>query len=717
MLEKDKEIVKGKDKNFVLRFISKNNFTKTKLCIAMVLALALSVIFEYKFYAKIDPFTSKNRIILIAMVAYFVLLHFIIKLDTMYEFIYRNRYKIACAFLLFVMVGGYSGSSITFYNYNVQSNIDSGRYHTLLGAARAARSDEWGSSTDYILSQGIGENRFAYFSNKLRGTKTDMFTLVGAPVKDILMLGRPFQIGFLLFGNSMGLSFYWYVRLVAMALGAFELCMIVSNKNKRVSLLGMIIITFSSAVQWWYCLDTLIWAQIVLVLFNKFFETDKKWVKYLCAFGLLVGLLSYVFYLYPAWQIPYAYFMFAMGIWILLKNAPNYKLNWHDSILIIATVICFAALLFRWYSLSADTIEATMNTAYPGARQEIGGGSVTVYAYVYDIFTSIFGTPNACEYSSMLSFFPAPYLLGIFYLIRNRKRENAIFLIPVLAVSIFIGYWCWRGFPPTLAKYTLMSMSTASRTGLVLGTINIYILIFLIGRINKEDKWMHWSLATLLGIATTAYVVYKGITIPPAHDYYTMPKIIISAGIYLIAFIGIFNMDKKPFQIIFMGTAIAIAFVSGLIVNPIMRTTDIIYTKPVSVKMAEIRNSDPDAIWIGESVDFHISNYMVANGLRTLNSTSVYPNIEFFEKLLGDRAKDRDFDYNRYSHNIVFLGNEQSDIELTQTDKLIWHLNCDDLDKFDIDYILTTRNLNRAGLDRNFEMMYYEDGMYIFKVR
>ena len=65
----------------------------------------------------------------------------------------------------------------------------------------------------------------------------------------------------------MGLSFYWYIRLLAMALGSFELCMIVSNKNKRVSLLGMIIITFSSAVQWWYCLDNLIWAQIILVLF------------------------------------------------------------------------------------------------------------------------------------------------------------------------------------------------------------------------------------------------------------------------------------------------------------------------------------------------------------------------------------------------------------------------------------------------------------------
>lgn len=110
-----------------------------------------------------------------------------------------------------------------------------------------------------------------------------MFTLVNSPVKDILMLGKPFQIAFLLFGNDYGLSFYWYIRLVAMLLGSFEMCMLLTNKKKRISLCGMILITFSAAVQWWYCMDTLIWGQIILLLLNKFMTTDKKKIKYLCA--------------------------------------------------------------------------------------------------------------------------------------------------------------------------------------------------------------------------------------------------------------------------------------------------------------------------------------------------------------------------------------------------------------------------------------------------
>ena len=73
----------------------------------MVLAGILAIIFEYKVYSLIDPFPSKNRIIFIAIAIMAVFVHFIIKLDKMYNFLYKYRYIVACAFLLFVMVGQY----------------------------------------------------------------------------------------------------------------------------------------------------------------------------------------------------------------------------------------------------------------------------------------------------------------------------------------------------------------------------------------------------------------------------------------------------------------------------------------------------------------------------------------------------------------------------------------------------------------------------------
>ncbi|MCX4302432.1 MAG: hypothetical protein OSJ66_00240 [Clostridia bacterium] len=704
----------------IKKFFCKDNFIKTKLIISAVMAVILAVVFEYKVYSIIEPFPSKNRIIFIAISLMIVFLHFIIKLNTMYEFLYKNRYKFACAFLLFVMIGKYSGSSITSYNIYIQPGIDTGRYHTLLGIARQARSDEWASSTDYILSQGVGENKFEYYQDSLRGAKTDMFTLINAPVLDVLMLGKPFQIGFLLFGNSMGLSFYWYVRLVAMFLGAFELCMIVTNKNKKISLLGAVMISFSSAVQWWYCLDCLIWSQIILVLANLFLETDKRYVKYLSAFGILAGLLSYLFVLYPPWQIAFAYFMVAMLIWIVLKNWKNYKINVHDVVVVIVTLICFGLLVFRWLVMSGDAISATMNTAYPGARTETGGFCAILYQYIFNIFMSFKECLNACEYSSMLSFFPIPMILGTVYLIRNRRRENVIFLLPMLIISTFMTIWCIFGFPEWLAKITLMTMSTANRASLALGTMNIYILIYLMGNIKQDDKFMKWWIGVILGIISSIFVIYKASTeltmqIPDEH-YVTIVKIIISSSLFVPMFILIFNLNKQKCQTAFLYLACFTALLSGLCVNPIIRTTDIIYEKPASKKMQEIREKEPDAIWISENCAFAVSNYMVANGLRTLNSTSVYPNLEFYEELLGDKAKEQEYNYNRYAHHTVFLTDEETNIILQQTDYLIWNLNYKDLKRLNISYILSNRDINELGY-REFEEVYHEDNVFIFKVK
>ena len=135
--------------------------------------------------------------------------------------------------------------------------------------------------------------------------------------------------------------------------------------------------------------------------------------------------------------------------------------------------------------------------------------------------------------------------------------------------------------------------------------------------------------------------------------------------------------------------------------------------------MQEIREKEPDAIWISENCEFQVSNYMVANGLRTLDSTSVYPNLEFFQKLLGENAKEQEYNYNRYAHHVVFLTNEETHLTLEQTDKSVWHINPKDLEKLGIDYILSNRNIYDLDFiePEMFENVYSEDNVHIFKVK
>lgn len=700
-------------------FINKDNFTKTKLAMLVVISGLLAIACEYTIFRKWYPeFISNNRIMLVSLIFIYIGMHFVFKISKMYEFIHKNRYKIACAFLLFVTVFKYSGSSIVNFNSIVQPNHDDRRYHTLLGTPRMIRTDEWATSTTYILSQSQGTNPFSYFNDKLRGCQTDMFTVANSPVKDPLILGRPFQIGFLLLGNDMGLSFYWYARLTAMLLGSYELCLILTKKNKKVSFVGMLMITFSAAVQWWYCMDTLIWGQIVVVLIDKFMNASKKWHKYVCALGIFIAGLAYVFVLYPAWQVSFGYLFLAIVIWLLIKNIKygNYKFTKHDVAVIFITILCIVLMLGRWYLKSADTMIAEMSTDYPGERQEVGGAAYNLYSYFYDIFFSFEFFPNPCEYSAMLSFYPIPIILGLIYVIRNKKDLH--FWIPMLTVSTFLTIWCVWGFPAIIANITKMSMTTASRVSIPLGTACIYMLIYLFANFDEEkDKLINKKLTYPIAIFAIFYIIYKAKT-TIGHDpaFLDKFKILFAGEIFLAAIWGILNLNNSKIKNYTMYGLTIIALMSGLNVNPIIRTTDIFYTKPVAIKLQELRNENPDAIWAVVDGGWYYNDYAVANGIRTINSTNVYPNLEMYETILKDKAEESRKIYNRYAHVNFEITEEESSVELLYADNVSIKLNYNDLEKLNIEYILSTKDLSNESYADKFEELYNEDDMYIYKV-
>ena len=118
----------------IKNFLNKENYTKIKLIIIVILAVLVSVIFEYGFYTKyIDQaYDSKTRMLLVAMIFTFVGLHFVLKLNDLYQWIYKQRYKLAAGLLVFVMLFKLSGSSIVNFNDQFQTNSDDNRFHPLL---------------------------------------------------------------------------------------------------------------------------------------------------------------------------------------------------------------------------------------------------------------------------------------------------------------------------------------------------------------------------------------------------------------------------------------------------------------------------------------------------------------------------------------------------------------------------------------------------------
>lgn len=710
-------------------FIDKDNFIKTKLVLVAVLSLVAATLCEYTIFRIYHPeFISKNRIMLVSMIFYFIGIHFVFKLNKMYLFIHNHRYKIACAFLLFVMVFKYSGSSIVNFNTLIQPEQDNTRYHTLLGKARTIRTDEWATSTTYILSQGKAPTPFQYFSDVLRAKSTDMFTVANGPVADITMLGRPFQLGFLFLGNDYGLSFYWYIRLVAMLLGSYELCLILTKKNKKVSLCGMLVITFSSAVQWWYCMDVLIWGQIAICLVDKFMTTDKKRNKYLCALGLLVAGLSYIFLFYPAWQVSFGYVFLALLIFVMIKNMKygDYKFTKHDILVIIVTVILAVLVLGRWYMLSKDTLQALMNTDYPGQRNEVGGGAINLYSYFYDIFFPFEDFLNPCEYSAMLSLFPIPLILGLIYVIRNKKDLH--FWIPTLTVGGFLSIFCVYGFPEWLAVLTKMSMTTAGRVSIPLGTVCIYALIYLMGNFEKGDKLINKKLSYYLAGFSILFIIYKAKTTigyEPDFHYLDKFKILFAGEIFLALIFGVMNIGDEKIKNYTMYGLIAVALMSGLTVNPVIRTTDIFYTKPVAIEVQKIKEEDPDAVWAVNDGGWYYNDYLLANGVKTINSTALYPNFELYETLLGKEEANKEETrkiFNRYAHVNFEISDKESEVGLLYPDNIALRVNYEQLDDIGVDYVLSTVDFNEMTFKDSFEELYKYEGLnglhnlYIYKL-
>ena len=147
------------------------------------------------------------------------------------DFIYRKRYWIAAIVLIICTVFQISGSSIGCWEKVLGYNTDRG---ILAGTSRSIRSDEWAVFTPMALGQTV--NGFKYMNNNLRGGyPTDMFIIYGQPVKDISMIFRVTQIGYLLFGAGAGLAFYWCFRFIALFMASFEFLMLITKKNKRLS--------------------------------------------------------------------------------------------------------------------------------------------------------------------------------------------------------------------------------------------------------------------------------------------------------------------------------------------------------------------------------------------------------------------------------------------------------------------------------------------------
>lgn len=698
-------------KDKILNFIKKENYTKQKLLIGFIISILIAFTL-----VVIMPVKIWDRLPIFAVILMFIFLHLILPLDKMYEFIYKKRYLLALIVLIYIVIMGYSGSSIAVYRDAIQGENLELYYSPILGKERPIRSDEWNVGTPIAISQTVGEEKFEYYSDKLRNADTDVLSILGSPVLDITLLGKPFNIGYILLGAERGLSFFWYGKIIALMLVSFEFFMLITNKKKRISLLGMILVVFSAATQWWNMTDVMIWGMLALVLIDKFMCTNKLKTKILCAIGLLISGLSYVFVFYPAWQVPFAYIYLAIFIWVIWKNRKIYKIQWKDVLMVVLVILIAVGVLLHYLIMSKESLQAVTSTAYPGERFETGGGAAyVVFSYVYSFLFPYKSMVNPCELSGMLSLFPIPMIVAIIYFIRNRKKEDIAFIVPMLIVSIMFSVFALTKTSELFAKITFLYMSPASRLAVPLGLTQIILMIYVMANCKEEDKILGKNTSLIVSVIASVIILSIAINTDMENVMGELTSYICGLIVFIATYL-MFEINKGKNKGKLIALLIPIALITGATVNPIQRGISVITDKPVAKKIQEIVKEDSsNNLWVVEGYP----NYAVANGAKVVNSVNTYPNFELFETVLEDDAKkeENEFIYNRYAHIEILINEDENSIELIGQDNLRLRITLEKLKELNVKYILARRNLKEFETeDIKLNEVYSEMEMTIYKL-
>ena len=242
-------------------------------------------------------------------------------LNKFLDFIYKYRYFIAIVLVVIGVLFSLHGSSISLWNTVYNTGVtDNG---ILFGNWRPIRSDEWAVTTPLIFSQF--HNGFEIFTDIIRGLpNTEVFSLYGLPVLNILEIFRPFHLGYLLLGFEKGLSFFWVGRFIALFLVTFEFAMIITNKNKRLSVIAAFMVSLAPNVQWWFAtngiVELFVFGELALILLYKYMNTENFKSRVLMLFFMMICAGGYIFILYPAYQIPMFYAFLFLAIYIIIDN-------------------------------------------------------------------------------------------------------------------------------------------------------------------------------------------------------------------------------------------------------------------------------------------------------------------------------------------------------------------------------------------------------------
>ena len=635
------------------------------------------------------------------------------------ELIYKYRFVLS--FLLLIMLVSFkiSGSSMGCWKLF----LGDGESGIRLGEPRVWRSDEWGTLTPLCFRQQYNTlGAYNRYSQTLGSILTDNMLVYGQPSWDILTLFRPFYWGYLFFGSERGLSWFWCSRMIVLFLSWFELGMLITDGQKKLSVMLSVCVSFAPFLQWWFAINGL----FEMLIYGACFVLGSNYLvshafnprKIAVAVGMAVCAVGYVLTFYPTWMVPVAWGFVPLFLWVVIWKFNRIVLRRVDVVPWLLIFVITAAGLTVLAVTSWDVIKAELNSVYPGNAPSSSGGTGLWWMMKYPIsLVSRFSMNELIvENSSIICFAPAGFILALWVIIKEKKKDPLLILL--LGMNLFLAWYYCVGIPKWLAKILLLSFVNSNRGPQVLGFLRLTLFVRAVALKEKAPKRWLAALAAVISSAVPMRLALGFTKYEPGglrYEYFdTAEKIVVVWAIIAVVFYLLYRARKSKYTMAVLGVC-TVVLASSIWINPVAKGVPEITKSETMQQIRDLVKEDPQKIWLVADMAYPATNIPAMAGADCLNTTQTYPQKTRWEML--DQEGECEDIYNRYCHIRASLGSKTM-LELVSTDYVEVTLSPEDLKKLNIRYIVSTNDFDEriaAGTtniftDSGIEFQKYYEG-------
>lgn len=636
-----------------------------------------------------------------------------------FELIYKYRFVLS--FLLLIMLVSFkiSGSSMGCWKLF----LGDGESGIRLGEPRVWRSDEWGTLTPLCFRQQYNTlGAYNRYSQTLGSILTDNMLVYGQPSWDILTLFRPFYWGYLFFGSERGLSWFWCSRMIVLFFSWFELGMLITDGQKKLSVMLSVCVSFAPFLQWWFAINGL----VEMLIYGACFVLGSNYLvsrafnprKIAVAVGMAVCAVGYVLTFYPTWMVPVAWGFVPLFLWVVIWKFNRNVLRRVDVVPWLLIFLITAAGLTVLAVTSWDVIKAELNSVYPGNAPSSSGGTGLWWMMKYPIsLVSRFSMNELIvENSSIICFAPAGFILALWVIIKEKKKDPLLILL--LGMNLFLAWYYCVGIPKWLAKMLLLSFVNSNRGPQVLGFLRLTLFGRAVALKEKAPKRWLAALAAVISSAVPMRLALGFTKYEPGglrYEYFdTAEKIVVVWAIIAVVFYLLYRARKSKYTMAVLGVC-TVVLASSIWINPVAKGVPEITKSETMQQIRDLVKEDPQAIWLVADMAYPATNIPAMAGADCLNTTQTYPQKTRWEML--DQEGECEDIYNRYCHIRASLGSKTM-LELVSTDYVEVTLSPEDLKKLNIRYIVSTNDFDEkiaAGTtniftDSGIEFQKYYEG-------